>query len=315
MKKHAVILFVIISLVLLIIPVSYAFEGTDEHKGWERLTYDPQVYKGTVAGQPEPYFLNHGREDKKHASEGQRTNTVSSYDTILSYISVQNTPDKIVDGISHTFSLRKHGPRPSFSVDIPSTPDDIVLFGAAFLTNIAIHEIGHEIVAQHAGASGTRLGFFETRNGQFFLGTSSVEDIDADSILPYTMGGEFFTDLTFEHALRDYRKKPNMYNRSLLFYSGIDFAFYCFYAFYYSNEDNPEYDPVTIAKETGISQDHLFSIVLAKTMINAYRIYSGEDRVIPYFTVDRHSAMLNLAIPFEIPSCIFGNCGLPEEAI
>ena len=86
------------------------------------------------------------------------------------------------------------------------------------------------------------------------------------------------------------------------------------YAFY-ASDDHPEFDPVTIAAETGLSRDHLFSIVLAKTMLNAYRIYSGEDRVIPYFTVDKHSAMLNLDIPFEIPACIFGNCGPPEEEI
>jgi hypothetical protein len=128
------------------------------------------------------------------------------------------------------------------------------------------------------------------------------------------MGGEFFADLTFEHALQDYRKKPTMFNQALLLSSGIDFAFYCFYAFY-ASEDHPEFDPVTISEETGLSRDHLFSIVLAKTMINAYRVYSGEDRVIPYFTVDKHSAMLNLDIPFEIPACIFGNCGLPDEDI
>ena len=188
------------------------------------------------------------------------------------------------------------------------------MIGAAFLTNLAVHEVGHEIVAHHVGASGSRLDFFQTRNGQFFLGTSSVEDIDSNSILPYTMGGEFFADLTFEHALQDYRKKPNIYNQALLLSSGIDFAFYCFYAFY-ASDDHPEYDPITISDETGLSRDHLFSIVLAKTMINAYRVYSGEDRVIPYFTVDRHSAMLNLDIPFEIPACIFESCGPPEEEI
>lgn len=210
--------------------------------------------------------------------------------------------------------MPQKGSRSSFKIEIPSTPADIIMIGAAFFTNIAVHEVGHEVVAQHVGATGSKLDFFQTRNGQFFLGTSSVENINSNSILPYTMGGEFFADLTFEHALQDYRKRPNMYNQALLVSSGIDFAFYCFYAFY-ASEDHPEYDPVTISEETGLSRDHLFSIVLAKTMINAYRVYSGEDRVIPYFSVDRHSAMLNLAFPFEIPSCIFENCGPPEEAI
>ena len=314
-KKPVLILFIIITVVLLIIPVSYAIERTEGYQaGKELFKYDPLIYKSTAAGEPELYFLNNGWNDEKETPVKRDRNTVSSEDSIVSYISIQNYPAKIVNSISHTFSVREPGSHASFRIDVPSTATDIVMLGAAFLTNLAVHEVGHEIVAQHVGATGSRLDFFETRNGKFFLGTSSVEDIDSDSILPYTMGGEFFADLTFEHALQDYRKKPNMYNQSLLLYSGIDFAFYCFYAFY-ASEDHPEYDPVTISKETGISRDHLFSIVLAKTMINAYRIYSGQDRVIPYFTVDKHSAMLNLDIPFEIPICIFGNCGPPEEAI
>ena len=315
MKKPAFIIFVIITVMLLIFPVSYALEGTDGYQaGGERLKYDPLLYKSAGDGEPDLYVLNHDWDDERNVSSEIGRNTVSSEDTILSYISIRNNPAKIVNSISRTFSVRERGSHPSFRIEVPSTPAEIIMFGAAFLTNLAVHEVGHEVVAQHVGASGSRLEFFQTRNGQFFLGTSSVEDIDGDSILPYTMGGEFFADLTFEHALQDYRKKPNMYNQSLLFYSGIDFAFYCFYAFY-ASEEHPEYDPITISEETGISRDHLFSIVLVKTMINAYRIYSGEDHVIPYFTVDKHSAMLNFDIPFEIPACIFGNCGPPEEEI
>jgi hypothetical protein len=315
MKKPALILFIIISVSVFLIPFSFAMEGTDEYQvQGEQLTYDPLVYQGTAAGEPELYFSNHDRNDEKEFSGKRGMNTVSSEDTILSYISIQNSPDKIVTSISHTFSVRKRYSHSSFKIEMPSTPADIVMFGAAFLTNLVVHEVGHEVVAHHVGAKGSRLDFFQTRNDQFFLGTSSVEDIESESILPYTMGGEFFADLTFEHALQDYRKKPTMYNQALLLSSGIDFAFYCFYAFY-ASEDHPEFDPVTISEETGLSRDHLFTIVLAKTMINAYRVYSGEDRVIPYFTVDKHSAMLNLDIPFEIPACVFGDCGPPEEEI
>ncbi len=120
-------------------------------------------------------------------------------------------------------------------------------------------------------------------------------------MLPYAMGGEFFADLTFEHALRDYRNNPNSFNKSLLITSGADFAWYCFYAFYVSN-DNPSYDPITISKETGLSRDTLFSLALAKTLINVYRIYSGNDRVVPYFKVDKYSTSLNFIVPFDIGS-------------
>ena len=113
------------------------------------------------------------------------------------------------------------------------------------------------------------------------------------------MGGDFFADITFEHALKEYRKNPNTYNKSLLVSSGTDFVWYCFYAFYVA-EENSAYDPITISRETGISRYMLFSVALAKTLINAYRVYSGEDTIVPYFKVDRYSASLNFMIPFDI---------------
>ncbi len=151
---------------------------------------------------------------------------------------------------------------------LPASMTDVAQAGIAFLTNLVVHEFGHTIVADYAGARGNKLDFFNKEG------------------------------LTFEHALREYRKNPTMYNKSLLLFSGTDFLWYCFYAFYLS-EEHPHFDPVTIAKETGLSKDSLFSIVLAKTALNAYRIYNGEDKVIPYFTVDKYSASLNLLIPFE----------------
>jgi hypothetical protein len=162
---------------------------------------------------------------------------------------------------------------------------------------MAAHEFGHALVGEHVGASGNTVNFFNKQGGQFFLGMSSVKSIKAESKLPYTMGGEFFADLTFEHALKSYRKKPNFYNTSLLLYSGTDFLWYCIYAFYLS-DGHSGFDPNTISRETGLSEDELFSIVLAKTIINTYRIYSGQDRVIPYFSVNSSSAALNLSVPF-----------------
>ena len=181
--------------------------------------------------------------------------------------------------------------------DLPSNFSEVIIMGTAFLTNLAAHEFGHALVGEHVGATGNTVSFFEKKGGQFFLGMSSVKNIKAESKLPYTMGGEFFADLTFEHALKSYRKNPTFYNKSLMLYSGTDFLWYCFYAFYVS-EGHSSFDPITVAKETGLSENELFSIVLAKTMINTYRIYSGQDRVIPYFTVNSSSAALNLSVPF-----------------
>jgi hypothetical protein len=219
---------------------------------------------------------------------------------VKSYMTMQNTPEFLVNDIQLDFSINKETKPFKFSeidFELPSTLSEIAQVGAAFLTNLVVHEVGHAIVAEHVGAEGNRLNFFNKEGDTFFLGTSTVKRIDKRSKLSYTMGGEFAADLTFEHALKSYRKNPTVYNRSLVFFSGIDFLWYCFYAFYLT-EGNSHFDPVTISEETGISKDALFSIALAKTLINAYRYYSGEDRVIPYFIVDRYSASLNIGIPF-----------------
>jgi hypothetical protein len=178
-----------ITAVLLIIPVSEALEGTDEHQTKQnRLKYDPLIHGSAGNGEPDLYLLNHARNNEKTDSTKVVKNTVSPEDTVMSYTSIRNNPAKIVSSISRSFSVREPGAHSSFRIEVPSTPADIVMLGAAFLTNLAFHEVGHEVVAHHVGASGSRLEFFQTRHGQFFLGTSSVEDIDNDSIMPYTIG-------------------------------------------------------------------------------------------------------------------------------
>jgi hypothetical protein len=251
------------------------------------------VYNGNTG---ERFFLG----DRKEMDVISRRNDADiSHD---SNIDIYNIPPSFVNNVTYDFSSDgfKRTSGHSF-LDGPLGVTDVVQIGAAFLTNLAVHEFGHEVVANYAGAEGSRLNFFQKSGGDFFLGTSSVDNIDERSVLPYAMGGEFFADLTFEHALRDYRNNPNSYNKSLLITSGADFVWYCFYAFYVSGH-NPSYDPITISEETGLSRDTLFSIVLAKTLINAYRVYSGNDTVVPYFRVDRYSTSLNFIVPFDIGS-------------
>jgi len=181
---------------------------------------------------------------------------------------------RVKDGISDTFKI-----------------------GAAFLANLFIHEMGHAVVADYVGASSNRINFFRRENGKFFLGMSYAGDVDDESVLPYTMGGEFATDLTFEHALKKMRRDRDMFYRALVFFSGVDFLWYCLYSYYLTPGD-PGFDPKTLKEETGLSGDVIFGIALAKTAINSYRVLSGRDPVIPYFTVDRRGVMLNLSIPF-----------------
>jgi hypothetical protein len=173
----------------------------------------------------------------------------------------------------------------------------VLQIGMAFITTLALHELGHVVVADYVGATGIRLNFLKKRNGNFFLGSTTVEQIDNKSLLPLSMGGAVASDLTFEHALQNYRKKPTLYNKSLLFFSAADFLWYSAYAFYLS-DGHPHFDPISISSRTGISKDLIFSIALAKTIVNTYRVYTSQDRVIPYFTVDKNSAILNISMAF-----------------
>jgi hypothetical protein len=321
MKNKKTFLSLVLSLVLILITDSYALEvdslqevrSTTSIRSYAELqfmdTARTELYALKYPGVARPALQNDGR-----IRVNERTSAEENHLSVTSYIATQSRPPSLVGSVSHEFSVGKNKGKSSFEIKMPSTISDVFIVGAAFLTNLAAHEFGHEVVAHHVGAKESRLDFFQTRNGQFFLGTSSVKDIDDESVLPYTAGGEFFADLTFEHALKDYRKRPNLYNQSLLVSSGLDFLWYCFYAFYLS-EENAEFDPVTISKETGISRDMLFSIVLAKTAINAFRVYSGKDWVVPYFAVDRNSASVNVAIPFDINHCAFIDCSPPDGSI
>ena len=256
------------------------------------------------AGLGDPFARDRTRESALLSSDDTEEGGVNSHrdSRNMDAIDIYNIPQPLVSEITYDFSQDKVKGAPLRSlIDLPSGVGDIFLTGAAFLTNLVVHEFGHEVVANYVGAEGSKLNFFKKDGDDFFLGTSSVTNIDKRSELPYTMGGEFFADLTFEHALRNYRNNPTTYNKALMITSGTDFLWYCMYSFYLT-EGNPSYDPIGISERTGISRDMIFYIAAAKTALNAYRIYSGQDRIIPYFSVDRYSASINFLVPFELGS-------------
>lgn len=187
---------------------------------------------------------------------------------------------------------------PSTISTIHSTASNLAQVGAALITNFVLHELGHKTLGDSVGATSSNIDFLKKHDGQFLLGISSVEQIDSESMLPYSLAGEVASDLTFEHALMNYRKKPTQFNRSLMIMSGTDFLRYCIYAFYIADDDNSAYDPVAISNASGISRDTIFAVALTKTMINAYRVYSGNDTVVPYFSVNKNTAMLKFKIAF-----------------
>jgi hypothetical protein len=310
MERRSEVILIAFIMMLVVVPLSFAgnniLSNTMLAKVW--TSHDISFSSDTSAlktNRSEPVHDELVKE-KLVLHENRRSNLetyISGGQRISAdyYESNRSILQPLVGDISQYMNFSR-GEKPfnslSGNLNFPSKINEIVQVGAAFLTNLAFHELGHAAVADYAGASGNKLNFFAKDGDKFFLGTSHVDDIDNRSKLSYTMGGEFFADITFEHALRSYRKDPSIYKQSLLFFSGTDFLWYCLYAFYLT-EEHSSHDPVAISKQTGISRDALFSVALAKTLANAYRVYSGEDRIVPYFTVDRYSASLKVAIPFD----------------
>lgn len=165
---------------------------------------------------------------------------------------------------------------------------DIPLIGLAFLTNLGIHETGHYVIANQSGAEGNTLNFFTKDNNSFFLGLSTVTEIESKAKPAYHLAGEVASSYTFELALRKYREKNTTYNRALMFFSMTDFLWYTTYAFYVAPYKNAKFDPIGISDTTGIDRDKIFMVALAHTSLNAIRVLTGEDRVIPYYMLDRH---------------------------
>lgn len=310
-KKKSKSLVLCLLYILLAVPFSHALDqATDEHVSLNNLlNYSDLQETGSESSRAGMnyfakynYIKNNEIDLKKDVDQLRAGYMDWSESSAESYTSQQNAQRPLVYDVSAvTFSDEKGSE--GFDLEFLSSTNGIVQMGAAFLTNLFLHEFGHEVVANYVGATGTRLDFFKREDEQFFLGTSTVETIDDDSMLPYAMGGEFFADLTFEHALQDYRKKPSTFNKSLMLASGGDFLWYCFYAFYMS-DGHQNFDPVHVRDRTGLSENTILSIVAAKTVINAYRAYSGEDIIIPYFSVDKYSASLNIIIPFELDKYI-----------
>ncbi len=175
---------------------------------------------------------------------------------------------------------------------------DIPVVGIAFLTNLGMHETGHYLIANQAGAEGNTLNFFTKDKNSFFLGLSTVTKIDNKAKPAYHLAGEVASSYTFELALRKYRESDTTYNRALMFFSMTDFLWYTTYAFYVSPYKNSKFDPIGISNTTGIDRGKIFLVALAHTSLNALRAYTGEDRVIPYYMLDRNFIGFGVKVPF-----------------
>jgi hypothetical protein len=174
---------------------------------------------------------------------------------------------------------------------------DSAQIAAAFMTNLALHEVGHAAVGTFVGAEGVKTSFFSRRNGSFFLGYTEYKNLKKEARLPFLAGGPMMNGYTFEYALGDYRRNPNTYNKALLFFSCTDFLYYSLYAFYLA-PGNDHYDPTAIRHETGLSKEAVLGIALTQSLLNGMRVFNVQNRVVPYFAVDRFHASFNLRVQF-----------------
>jgi hypothetical protein len=174
---------------------------------------------------------------------------------------------------------------------------DVASIGAAYMTHLSLHELGHHVVAQEVGADAPQISFFTRRNGSFYPGLSTYKNIPEESKLPYAVGGERMAGFTFNYALDSYRYHPTTYNRALLFFSCADFFVYTLLG-NYVHPENDLYDPNLIREETGLSKGTLLSLVAVKTALNAYRILNEDARLFPMIWVDDKSAAFMIGFRF-----------------
>ncbi len=162
---------------------------------------------------------------------------------------------------------------------------DVFQTGAAYLSHVAAHEMGHSAMGHMAGGENVQTNFFQTQGGNFFVGVSSADTLDSEAVLPFRAAGIAASNHTYNFALSNYRAQPTTYNKALLFFSGTDFLWYSVWSFYIKGSDDPSYDPVGISQETGLSSETVMSVALLQTALNAFRAYSGDDTYEPFVSV------------------------------
>ncbi len=177
--------------------------------------------------------------------------------------------------------------------DLKRGLNDIGSIGAAYTTHIFFHELGHQIVADEVGAKNHSISFFTSEKGKFYPGLSTYQYIPEESKVPYAAGGERMAGVTFEYALSSYRKDPNTFNKALLFFSNFDFLIYTLMA-NHMEPDNKMYNPNLIRSETGCSKDTILGLAALKTLINTYRIFNEDTKIMPVLDIDRYTAYFKL---------------------
>jgi hypothetical protein len=181
--------------------------------------------------------------------------------------------------------------------DFNNTLENAAAVGAAYVTNLYLHELGHQVVANEVGADSPKIAFFTRNNGKFFAGLATYKSIPEESKLPYALGGERMEGFTFEYALECYHHNPTTFNKALMFFSATDFLANTLVANYVF-PDHKMCDQNVIRSETGCSKEFLLSLALAKSLLNAYRVMNPDATFIPLISLDKYSAVLELRFEF-----------------
>ncbi len=173
---------------------------------------------------------------------------------------------------------------------------DVAAIGAAFTTHVLLHETGHQVVGHSVGAS-PEMSLFTKKDGKFYSGLSTYENIPKESKLSCAAGGEWMAGYTFEYALQSYHRKPTTYNKALIFFGCTDFLVYTLRT-NYLDQDNDTYDPNVIRAETGSSKEVLLGLVMARSFLNTYRVMNPDANCAPMIWLDKNSAALLLRFSF-----------------
>ena len=153
------------------------------------------------------------------------------------------------------------------------------------------------MLAEDVGVDSPQMTFFNNNNGRFYPGLSTHQNIPRESRLPYAVGGYRMEGYTFEYALQSYRHKPTTHNRALMFSSCADSLAYTLLA-NYVQPDNDMYDPNLIREETGLSKESLLFLVMAKSIVNTYRVFNESATFAPIITVGKTTAAFLVRFSF-----------------
>jgi hypothetical protein len=210
-----------------------------------------------------------------------------------------NTLSKIIStGILLAFLTSSQNVYAETSIE--DTTKDLFEVGAAMYLQGMLHEIGHTVIAYQLNAESSKMDFFTTQNGNFFLGLNTVSGIQEKSWVSYRMGGFVFSNMTYELALDSYRRNPNKFSKTLALMSATDFFRYSVFAFALGNENVDEYDPAYVGKKTGFGKEAIILSSLAQTLLNVYRLYSEDDTVIPFISFSGNQVSNSVQFGFTV---------------